>query len=147
MKADKVRHYHDAITAVYNSIKTEADNKAFKKNLGKMEFVEYSDDDNEFVVQLPTEANDLVVEGAELRHCVKSYISRVANGSTNIVFIRRKKELDKPFFTVEIDNEHIIQQVHGFANCNASSVEGLTEFIDVWAKKKKLGTSNIDKVR
>ena len=82
-----------------------------------------------------------------LHHCVKSYISRVANGATNIMFIRQVSEPYKPFFTVEVDNNKIIQQVHGFSNCNADTVEGLEEFIDIWAKAKHLKTQGYNKVR
>lgn len=100
-----------------------------------------------FVVIAPKIPYDLAKEGTMLHHCVKSYISRVANGATNIMFIRQVSEPYKPFFTVEVDNNKIIQQVHGFSNCNADTVEGLEEFIDIWAKAKHLKTQGYNKVR
>ena len=95
----------------------------------------------------PREPNDLAIEGMTLHHCVKSYIDRVTDGKTNIMFIRKKNELDKPFFTVEVDNTKTIQQVHGFGNCNADTVDGLADFVKAWAKDKKLKINGIDKIR
>ena len=61
--------------------------------------------------------------------------------------IRRKDEPEKPFFTVEVDNNNIIQQVHGFRNCNADKVPGLMNFVTKWASERKLLIQNINKVR
>ena len=96
---------------------------------------------------MPTKAEDIANEGVKLHHCVKSYIRRVADGETNIVFIRKNTDLEKPFFTVEITNDNTIQQVHGFGNRNADTEPSLTEFVEKWAKDKKLVLSNINKVR
>lgn len=101
------------------------------------------DKDDTFCVVAPTAPIDVAEEGITLRHCVKSYIPDVANGKTNIVFIRRKDDKKTPFFTVEIDNHNNIRQVHGFGNSNASTVNGLIAFIDTWAKSKKLHYSQV----
>ena len=103
--------------------------------------------DNDFSVVAPKEAEDLANEGIKLHHCVKSYIGRVANGETNIVFIRENTDLEKPFFTVEITNDNTIQQVHGFGNRNANAEPGLTEFVEKWAKDKNLMLHDINKIR
>jgi hypothetical protein len=44
------------------------------------------------------------------------------------------------FLTVEITNDGSIQQVHGFANRNASTEPGLTKFVKKWAKKENLNS-------
>ena len=100
-----------------------------------------------FEVIAPKIPYDLAKEGTALHHCVKSYINRVADGQTNIMFIRQVEKPYEPFFTVEVDNDKIIQQVHGFGNCNASSVDGLEEFVSTWAKARHLKLMTIDKVR
>ncbi len=66
---------------------------------------------------------------------------------TNILFIREKTDIDKPFFTVEVTNDSVIQQVHGFANRNVDTEPGLDEFIKEWVKKKKMKISNFNKIR
>lgn len=100
-----------------------------------------------FMVIAPKNPTELAAEGTKLHHCVSSYIKRVAEGSTNIVFIRKVEEPDVPFFTVEIDNDNIIQQVHGFGNRNANTEPNMEEFVALWAKKHKLRTLDYNKVR
>ena len=82
-----------------------------------------------------------------LKHCVGSYIENVLDGETRIVFIRKAEDLDKPFFTVEVDNNNVIQQAHGFCNSNVNTVNGLMDFIDSWAKEKNLVIGRINQMR
>jgi len=100
-----------------------------------------------YIVIHPTCFYDIAKEGTVLHHCVKSYAERVAEGKTNILFIRERKAPKDPFFTVEITNDGSIEQIHGFSNCNVDSEPGLIDFVETWAKKKKLRLSTINKVR
>ena len=100
--------------------------------------MEYEHEDHDFCVVIPKGPEDLVVEGVQLSHCVKSYIDRVSDGRTNIVFIRKKEEPWKPFFTVEVTNDRVVAQVHGLANRNADTEPGMLEFVHQWAKSKRL---------
>ena len=144
-KIEDIQDMHDTLLEIFNLKKTEIDNERFAKRISIWKKFEY--EGKEFSVIIPTKATDLAKEGFELHHCVKGYIPRVTNGDTNIVFIRKKEELDKPFFTVEITNDNTIQQVHGFGNRNANTEEGMTEFVKEWAKKRKLNISNFNKIR
>ena len=143
--ADDIKRMHDEVLEVYNAKKIAIENEKFVKRIETWKKFEYADSD--FSVVAPTKAEDIANEGAKLHHCVKSYIRRVTDGKTNIVFIRKNTELEKPFFTVEITNDDIIQQVHGFGNKNADTEPGLTEFVEKWAKDKKLTLCDINKIR
>ena len=49
---------------------------------------------------------ELVEEGRALHHCVGAsnvYMNAMAEGRRWILFLRRKSELDKPYYTIEID--------------------------------------------
>ncbi|MBB6622253.1 PcfJ domain-containing protein [Clostridium gasigenes] len=70
---------------------------------------------------------ELITEGKVLGHCVGTYAKRYAEGNTNIFVIRKKDNLSKPFFTVEIKKGQVIQ-IHGKANCNSS--KEVKEFMD-----------------
>jgi hypothetical protein len=100
-----------------------------------------------FIVVRPELPTDLAREGTTLHHCVKSYIDKVANAETNIMFIRKADDPRTPFFTVEVDNAFKIQQVHGFGNRNADTEEGLEDFLQIWSKKKHLKLDGYDKIR
>ena len=90
---------------------------------------------------------DLTEEGIKLHHCVGSYIQRVASGYTNIMFIRKKEDLSKPFYTVEITNDGSVQQIHGSCNCNVEKGSDLEKFVENWIKQKKLKLTNYNKIR
>lgn len=144
---EEIEEAHDAASAIYNLKRYEYSRKAFKEQLNKVKKLVYENKEDEFCVVIPEEPGDLAKEGLELRHCVKSYIDRVANGNTNIVFIRKKTDKEKPFFTVEVSNEKSIEQVHGFGNRNANTEPGLEKFITKWAEEKKLLLHGINKIR
>ena len=52
---------------------------------------------------------ELKREGARLHHCVGGYAERMATRQTQIYFIRKTDEPDKPYFTLELRGKTIIQ--------------------------------------
>jgi hypothetical protein len=135
------------VVATFNMRKDAYAKTMFKNRVNEIKRFEYDCDKFEFCVKTPEEPEDLAVEGLELHHCVKSYIERVSNGETNILFIRKRYEPEKPFFTVELTNDNTIAQVHGFANRNASTEPNMVEFVKKWANAKKLCLGYYNEVR
>lgn len=144
---EHIEAMHDMASAMYLMKKDEIQMNQWNRQVAKIQDWGYGDPVMDFVAIPPKEPGDLAREGTALCHCVKGYIPRVASGTTNIMFIRRKSEPDIPFFTVEIDNKKYIQQVHGFQNCNADTEPGLLDFIDRWCKAKAIKQFNFNKVR
>lgn len=144
--AEDIIRMHDDATAAYNVKKDAVELARFTSRIPIWEKWEY-DENEKYAVVIPKKPEDIATEGITLHHCVKSYIQRVAIGDTNIVFIREKDKLDTPFFTVEVGNRGTIEQVHGFGNRNANTEPGLTDFVNEWAKAKKLNATNYNKVR
>lgn len=69
-------------------------------------------------VRAAESSKELIMESAELQHCVAAhYTKRYAKGETDILLIRKKSEPDKPYFTMEVKENEVIQ-VHGIRNCN-----------------------------
>ena len=79
-----------------------------------------------------------------MHHCVGGYSKSHANGKTNILVIREKNNIDKPFYTMEI-NRNVIIQVRGKRNCPPT--EELNNFLDEFKKLKinKSKNKNNDK--
>ena len=50
-----------------------------------------------------------IEEGRYNHNCVGTYVSRVAKGSTMLIFIRKLDDLDTPFYTMEFKNGQIVQ--------------------------------------
>jgi hypothetical protein len=68
------------------------------------------------ILVVPKTSDEIRAEGAALHHCVGSYVGRVAKGETMILFVRKEKEPDKPYFTMEWNGNKIIQ-CRGNHNC------------------------------
>jgi hypothetical protein len=144
-KAD-IKEMHDAVMVIYDLKRNAVKVEAFNKHSSRWRKWEYNKNAT-FTVIAPTIPNDLAKEGMTLHHCVKSYIDRVAEGRTNIMFIRKNDALEEPFFTVEVSNEGTVEQVHGFGNRNANTEPGLEEFVSEWAKACKLKAGGYNKIR
>lgn len=136
---------HNIMIDMCNQSKDENYDEKWNFVKDKWDRFKYSND--KFIIITPSSPTDLTKEGVMLHHCVKSYIEQVAEGRTNIVFIREKANPDKPFYTVEISNNNSIEQVHGACNKNAEENSMVASFIKEWAKEKGLKIHNINKKR
>ncbi|MGN7760481.1 PcfJ domain-containing protein [Paenibacillus sp. 22594] len=110
-----------------------------KEELEKMRF-QYK----ELILFPAPSTNALVNEGKVLEHCVADYARDYARGTTDLFFVRRKSDPDKPFYTLEVQNEEV-RQCRGFDNCDMTpEVEEFIERFkkDKLAKKKRSTKSN-----
>lgn len=142
--------WHDNMVTLTNSINGCYDEIIFKANYDcKWKPLEWGENRKEFpwIVVAPQKTRHVATEGTVLNHCVKNYIPRLVRGETNVVFIRLKDAPREPFFTVEVDNQKIIQQVHGFGNRNMSTEPNLDKFVSAWARAKHLKVGKIDHLR
>lgn len=65
----------------------------------------YHMEDDSYVIVLPKDYESLRMESQVLNHCVKTYIDDINKGQTMIFFIRKREEVEKPFFTLEINKD------------------------------------------
>lgn len=154
---------HDDILPSYNYFKQLERAKENEERLAQMSakwesrikfWKKWQYSNENYTVVIPQQPIELTNEGINLGHCVGSYIDRVINHKTNIVFIRRTDNLEKSLFTVEISNEGYIEQIHGVRNCCITDTEVVAEnptigkFVDDWEANTKLKSSkNFNKVR
>lgn len=101
-----------------------------------------------YIIRPAKDAAEIVSEGRILHHCVgagETYLSRHNKGTSFILFLRKAKEPDVPFVTVEIEGEQI-RQWYG-----AYDKKPQKEFIDAWLKtyveelKKHKSAKNVKK--
>ena len=76
-------------------------------------------------------AKELDKESANLHHCVRTYKSKVADGKTAILFIRKQEAPDEPFYTLEYDGKKIVQ-CRGLYNCDMT--DEVKSFVAEWEK-------------
>lgn len=93
----------------------------------------------QLVMLLPRKAADLVSESYNMNNCVRTYVSRVASGSTYILFLRYINRLSTSFVTVEVNKSYDLIQVK--ASHNRKPSEEVAEFIRKWAKEKDVNIS------
>lgn len=65
-----------------------------------------------FTIVAPQTAQDIVNEGIKMHHCVGSYVDRVANGETFIVFVRRAETPDIPYITCQVNTNGVLGQYY-----------------------------------
>lgn len=115
--------------------------KSLKQELVRVEFEtrakelsELEIDISEFTFVLPKKAEDLVDEGKALKHCVctSHYMNRHADGQTTIVFVRKRADIDKSYFTLEYKDNQVFQ-LEGVRNREAVPDE-LREAVDEWVR-------------
>ena len=114
----ELRRLHDAFIEMQQQEKLHMDELRQKKfeKLNAKRIEKFEREDDEFMIRVPRALNEIVSEGNTLHHCVGGYTNRVADGGTNILFLRRKSAPGVPFYTIEITPEMRLQQIHGACN-------------------------------
>lgn len=118
----------------YNKWRELQQIKAFSLEQEKMKQYEYSNDI--FKVIVPMQSTDILDEAQQQQHCVASYINRIREGKTHILFIRQPINEEVSCLTVEVTPDARIVQVRGFQNRDYTALE--YSFLKEWAEAKDL---------
>lgn len=138
------REFHERCSQAIKYVHDKQAREEFEKNYAQRKRLEYEND--KFMVRQPASIDDITAEGCALHHCVASYAQRHAKGVLHILFIRRKSEPDKPFYTMELGVNGVIQQVRGLRNKPATDdiekfLEGYKEYLSEIFQKQKVRIS------
>nr|DAL72345.1 MAG TPA: PcfJ like protein [Caudoviricetes sp.] len=98
---------------------------------GKLK-AKYSFEADGYAIVIPEEINDLIREGKDMHNCVGSYISRVASGKTDVVYIRKVAEINKSLGTMEINGGCIVQARGKY---NQDLPKEVQDFVDKFRKE------------
>lgn len=110
---------HERLSGI---IKYRADEKLraeLEKNYRSRCVIEY--DSGELILIQPKSIEEITAEGRALCHCVGGYAERHAKGQTNIMFLRKRSEPGKPYYTMEVSRELKIVQCFGYKNNSANN--------------------------
>lgn len=149
---ETIRFLHDELSVFITAHQKEIEAKGFKESAKRLLKYEYEGKDLSIVA--PKESKELAIEGGVLNHCVAGFVDSVIRGSENILFIRRNDMKDSPYYTIAVDPNGRIEQVHGYGNNDLSETEqneayyksglnvynktfDLLKFLREWAKAKK----------
>ncbi len=96
------------------------------------------------ILVVPKNGDEIRAEGEALDHCVGGYVEQVARGETNIFFVRKEDAPNKPYFTLEYNNNHVVQ-CRGAHNCDMPP--DVKSFVKVFEKKMQDAVQKQDKAR
>ena len=147
LSPEQISRAHDILIDLSNDEKAKQDlikqktqqerlDKINKKRQEKFEFL--NDSNYDYIIITPKKPVEVVNEGAYLHHCVGGYVEDVCNGSTNILFLRKKSEPTKPFYTIEVNTQNRLIQVHGCCNKWLGNDPEAIPFMVDWLTKAEI---------
>ena len=80
----------------------------------------------------PKSPDEIVAEGHALHHCVGTYVERVENHECLILFVRKADDTDKPFYTIEV-REQKVMQIRG--QNNRAPTPEVNKFMAAWERR------------
>ena len=117
----KLKDKHDDLAKI---MKIQGDNireKKYQQRIPELKAL-YSYETSKYKIIVPESLKVIVEEGQNLHHCVGTYTEKVAEGETDILFIRKQGEEDASYYTMEVKNLEIIQYRGAYNNLHNNPV-------------------------
>ena len=95
----------------------------------------YSYTGRSYMVVVPTGIMDVIREGKALHHCVgkqERYYDRIARRESYVLFLRRKKDPDKPYYTLEIEPDGTVRQKRTMFDRQEKDIDKAKKFLREW---------------
>lgn len=95
----------------------------------------YEFSDKKYAIIVPDRIEDIINEGQILGHCLDRsdiYFERIQQRESYIVFLRKSEELDKPYYTLEIEPGGSARQKRTTGDKQNSDFEEAKRFIQKW---------------
>ena len=144
---DELYHIHNMLIEIDRYDRTQREkeaNEKIMKHMGKLKKEreeKFSWTDGEYSIIIPETPTEIVEEGHYLHHCVGGYVNRVAEGTTNILFLRKNRYLNIPFYTIEVNNNNAVEQIHGMCNCWLGTAPEAVKSVINWIREKGIKCS------
>lgn len=114
MPKDLQRRHDQATAAVYLTENKEKSERYAKNRLPALRR-KYEFTFDGLTIIVPKTGAEIIAEGKAMKHCVGGYADRHLLGKTTILFLRREEEPGKPFVTIEMNGEKLVQ-ARGYMN-------------------------------
>jgi hypothetical protein len=97
-----------------------------------------------YIIRPAKDAGEIIMEGRKLHHCVggDNYLRKHDQGKTTILFLRREKSPNRPYYTIEIEGNKILQW-YGIRDSKPNKqkiekwLEGYTNNLETKKKSRK----------
>ncbi len=92
-----------------------------------------------FTVVVPKRIEDILEDSNELSHCVSTspdrYFERIQNRESYILLLRKSNNLDKPYYTLEIEPNGTVRQTRTKHNTQGKDIKEIKQFLIDWQKE------------
>ncbi len=110
---------HDRVVVAKKAMISSNLKKEFNQRLEERRELEFSF--GHLIAVQPKNAEEIIAEGRVLCHCVGGYAERHAKGVLTIMFLRKKSDPEKPYYTIEVSRDYKIVQCRGYRNNQANN--------------------------
>lgn len=141
--AEDITRIHDSLIAIQNArdLETERErNERYKEAFEKRQkkrIKDFEEKGEKYSILVPKELEEITAEGRTLSHCVGGYVKNHAEGTTNILFLRKNDALDTPFYTIEVRDGWLVQ-IHGKFNRWLGNDPDAIPFVYKWLTDRKI---------
>ncbi len=104
-----------------------------KKSFTSLNKYEY--DGEQYIIKAPTCVEDIIKEGNAQGHCVAAsttYLGKIYRKDSYIMFLRKKSDPDKAYYTVEAKPNGEWLQCYGYRNQHFSDMPQVKQFLAQW---------------
>ncbi len=155
-KPKDLKYSHDELVLIKQSKGLEKQAKEIEKKwpkvnsqLPKLQKFEYTL--GEYTIVAPKKVLDIVTEGTILKHCVHTcdyYFSRIQTDESYLFFLRKSKQPDMPWYTLEVEPSGNIRQKRTTGDNQNADFQKAVSFLKKWQQyfnkqlteeEKKLG--------
>ncbi len=104
--------------------------------------------DETYTVLAPTTVDEILIEGRRLNHCVSNdkYWERIATNETYIFFLRKTKEVDTAYYTLEVEPCGTVRQKRTFGDVQNDDIKDAKKFLQKWQKEISKRMSDEDRI-
>ncbi len=107
----------------------------------------YEFSDKKYAILVPNKIEDIITEGQVLRHCLDRsdiYFERIQMRESYIVFLRKQEELDRSYYTLEIEPGGAVRQKRTVGDKQNPDFQEAKKFIEKWQKEIQKSLSDED---
>lgn len=104
--------------------------------------------DKTYAILVPTGMKDIMEEGLKLHHCVgveECYCDRISKHESFILFLRKKEQIEQPFYTLEIEPDGTIRQKRKEYSRQGKEINEILPFLKKWQKIVSKRINEMDK--
>lgn len=104
--------------------------------------------DNQYAVVVPEKIEEIIYEGRKLGHCLDKsdiYFDRIQRRESFIVFLRKVEDIEKPYYTLEIEPDGTTRQKRTTGDRQDQGFYEAVSFIRKWQREVKKRLNRADK--